>query len=64
MFISNVKFFPMCRMHGWTGAKDKSVTKSTFTKEFYKYTPLRSLEEIRKDIIALEKEDRRLMNEF
>ena len=37
-------------------SKDKVGYEISFTKEFYKYKPLRSLEEIRKDILALEKE--------
>lgn len=43
--------------------KDKVGYEINFTKEFYKYKPLRSLEEIRKDIIALEKETEGLMGE-
>ncbi|MBU1152783.1 type I restriction-modification system subunit M [bacterium] len=35
----------------------------SFTKEFYKYKPLRSLEEIRKDILVLEKETEGLLLE-
>lgn len=44
-------------------SKDKVGYEVNFTKEFYKYTPLRSLEEIRKDILKLEKETEGLMNE-
>lgn len=44
-------------------SKDKVGYEINFTKEFYKYTPLRSLEEIRKDILALEKETEGLMDE-
>ncbi len=33
-----------------------------FTKYFYKYKPLRSLEEIRKDILELEKETEGMLN--
>jgi len=43
--------------------KDKVGYEINFTKEFYKYKPLRSLEEIRKDILALEKETEGLMGE-
>lgn len=43
--------------------KDKIGYEINFTKEFYKYKPLRSLEEIRKDILALEKETEGLMDE-
>jgi len=35
-----------------------------FTKYFYKYKPLRSLEEIRKDILALEKETEGILNQI
>ena len=42
-------------------SKDKVGYEINFTKEFYKYAPLRSLEEIRKDILALEKETVGLM---
>jgi len=44
-------------------SKDKVGYEINFTKEFYKYKPLRSLEEIRKDIVALEKETEGLMDE-
>lgn len=44
-------------------AKDKVGYEINFTKEFYKYTPLRSLEEIRRDILVLEKETEGLMDE-
>jgi len=37
-------------------SKDKIGYEINFTKEFYKYKPLRPLEEIRGDILALEKE--------
>lgn len=42
-------------------SKDKVGYEINLTKEFYKYKPLRSLEEIRKDILALEKETEGLM---
>jgi type I restriction enzyme M protein len=46
---------------------DESKTKVgyeiNFTKEFYKYTPLRSLDEIRADIMALEEEMEGLLKE-
>lgn len=44
-------------------SKDKVGYEINFTKEFYKYKPLRSLEEIRNDILRLEKETEGLMNE-
>ena len=44
-------------------SKDKVGYEINFTKEFYKYKPLRSLEEIRKDILVLEKETEGLMDE-
>ena len=44
-------------------SKDKVGYEINFTKEFYKYKPLRSLEEIREDILALEKEAEGLMGE-
>lgn len=44
-------------------SKDKVGYEINFTKEFYKYKPLRSLEEIRKDILALEKETEGLLSE-
>ncbi|MDP8212254.1 MAG: class I SAM-dependent DNA methyltransferase [Candidatus Zapsychrus exili] len=43
-------------------SKDKIGYEINFTKEFYKYKPLRSLKEIRKDILALEKETEGLMD--
>jgi len=43
--------------------KDKVGYEINFTKEFYKYKPLRSLEEIHKDILVLEKETEGLMSE-
>ena len=42
--------------------KDKIGYEINFTKEFYKYKPLRSLEEIRRDILALEKETEGLLS--
>lgn len=42
-------------------SKDKVGYEINFTKEFYKYKPLRLLEEIRKDILTLEKETEGLM---
>jgi type I restriction enzyme M protein len=45
-------------------SKDKVGYEINFTKEFYKYKPLRPLEEIRNDILALEKETEGLMNEI
>ncbi len=45
-------------------SKDKVGYEINFTKEFYKYTPLRSLDEIRKDILALEKETEGLLREI
>jgi len=44
-------------------SKDKVGYEVNFTKEFYKYKPLRPLEEIRKDILALEKETEGLLGE-
>jgi type I restriction enzyme M protein len=44
-------------------SKDKIGYEINFTKEFYKYTPLRNLENIRKDILVLEKETEGLMGE-
>jgi len=44
--------------------KDKVGYEINFTKEFYKYKPLRPLEEIHKDILALEKETGGLMGEI
>jgi type I restriction enzyme M protein len=47
---------------------DESQTKIgyeiNFTKHFYEYKPLRSLEEISKDILALEKERDGLLKEI
>jgi type I restriction enzyme M protein len=45
-------------------SKDKVGYEINFTKEFYKYKPLRSLDEIRNDILALEKETEGLMNKI
>lgn len=42
-------------------SKDKVGYEINFTKEFYKYKPLRSLEEIRNDLLALEKETEGLL---
>jgi len=44
-------------------SKDKIGYEINFTKEFYKYKPLRSLEDIRKDLLALEKETKGLLRE-
>jgi type I restriction enzyme M protein len=44
-------------------SKDKVGYEINFTKEFYKYKPLRSLDDIRKDILALEKETEGLLEE-
>ena len=44
-------------------SKDKVGYEINFTKEFYKYKPLRPLEEIHKDILSLEKEMEGLLAE-
>ena len=44
-------------------SKDKIGYEINFTKEFYEYKSLRSLDEIRKDILALEKEAGGVMDE-
>lgn len=44
--------------------KDKVGYEINFTKYFYKYKPLRSLEEITKDLLELEKESEGLFNEI
>ena len=44
-------------------SKDKVGYEINFTKEFYEYKPLRNLEEIRKDILSLEKETEGLLTE-
>ncbi len=44
--------------------KTKIGYEINFTKYFYKYKPLRSLEEIRRDILELEKETRESLNEI
>jgi type I restriction enzyme M protein len=43
-------------------SKDKTGYEINFNKEFYKYKPLRSLEEIKKDILALENETKGLLD--
>ncbi len=45
-------------------AKTKIGYEISFTRHFYKPQPLRSLEEIREDILALEKETEGLLNEI
>ncbi len=45
-------------------SKDKKGYEINFTKYFYKYQPLRSLEEIRADILKLEKESEGLLLEI
>ncbi len=50
---------------GWMDrSKDKKGYEINFTKYFYKYQPLRSLEEIRNDILNLEKESEGLLGEI
>ncbi|PIW68570.1 MAG: restriction endonuclease subunit M, partial [Candidatus Omnitrophica bacterium CG12_big_fil_rev_8_21_14_0_65_42_8] len=44
-------------------SKDRIGYEINLTKEFYKFKPLRSLEEIRKDILVLERETEGLMGE-
>ncbi len=44
--------------------KDKIGYEINFTKYFYKYTPLRSLKDIKKDILSLEKETEGLLKEI
>ena len=43
-------------------SKDKTGYEINFNKEFYKYKPLRSLEDIKKDILALENETKGLLD--
>ena len=45
-------------------SKDKKGYEINFPKYFYKYQPLRSLEEIRHDILKLEKESEGLLSEI
>jgi type I restriction enzyme M protein len=45
-------------------SKDKKGYEINFTKYFYKHKPLRSLEEIRNDILKLEEESGGLLNEI
>ena len=45
-------------------SKDKIGYEINFTKYFYKYKPLRPLEEIKKDILSLELEAQGLMEEI
>ena len=44
--------------------KDKIGYEINFTKYFYKYTPLRSLDEIKTDILMLEEETEGLLKEI
>jgi len=44
--------------------KDKIGYEISFNKYFYKYQPLRSLGDIKKDILALEKETEGLLSEI
>ena len=44
--------------------KDKVGYEINFTKYFYKYIPLRSLEEITKDLLALEEDSKDLFNKI
>ena len=49
----------------WMGrSKDKIGYEISFTKHFYKYKPLRSLEEITQDILKLEEETEGLLKEI
>jgi len=45
-------------------SKDKVGYEISFTKYFYKYTPLRSAKDIKKDILALERETEGLLKEI
>lgn len=45
-------------------SRDKIGYETSFTKYFYEYTPLRPLEEIRADILALEEETEGLLGEI
>lgn len=50
---------------GWMDrSKDKIGYEINFTKYFYKYQPLRPLDEIKADILALEKETEGLLKEI
>ncbi len=44
--------------------KDKVGYEINFTKYFYKYKPLRRLDEIKKDILSMEKETEGLLKEI
>jgi type I restriction enzyme M protein len=54
---------PYARDAWWDLASEKVGYEISFTREFYKPTPLRSLEEIRADILALEQETEGLILE-
>ncbi|NOQ52070.1 MAG: SAM-dependent DNA methyltransferase, partial [Desulfuromonadaceae bacterium] len=45
-------------------SKDKIGYELNFTKSFYKFTPLRSLEDIKADILALEEQTEGLLKEI
>jgi type I restriction enzyme M protein len=45
-------------------SKDKIGYEINFTKYFYKYQPLRPLDEIKTDILALERETEGLLKEI
>ena len=64
MNISKEKFCLMCLMRGWIEVKTKRVMRSTSQNIFINIKPLRSLEEIRNDILKLEKESEGLLNEI
>ncbi|UCE53588.1 MAG: hypothetical protein JSV31_30850 [Desulfobacterales bacterium] len=58
--VPNLKVFSI----GQLRSKDKIGYEINFTKYFYKYQPLRSLEEIKADILGLEQETEGLLKEI
>ena len=50
----NVKYYLMYQMHGLMNSKTKIGYEIPFTRQFYKYTALRSSEEIMDEIKELE----------
>lgn len=62
--ISSVKVLPHVPDAWMDHSKDKIGYEINFTKYFYQFTPLRSLEDVKADILALEEQTEGLFKEI
>ena len=60
----NERYYHIYPSRGWTEKKDKVGYEINFTKYFYRYQPLRSTEEITRELLELDKESENLLSQI